>query len=323
MLTNKHNLNLAMQVWLIHDTYDYVSDPKYISTTSILKPVKQIILERRYSGNNEGDISDMIASKYGTSIHNGIEDAWTSPKLSENLAKLGIDSDTIDLVRVNPEEHDKEKLNVYLERRSTRELNGWTIGGKFDLVADGQIQDNKSTSTWNFIYGSRVDDYVKQCSIYRWLNTDIVTNDKFIINYVFTDWSKTKARQDSQYPQCRIVSKEYDLLSLEETEALISKKLELIDKYWSVPEEEIPECTDEELWRTPTKYKYYKDPNKLTRATKVFDFETDANSYWKVNNKGVGTVIAVPGSVNRCLYCRCFDHCSQKDKYIQNGSLER
>lgn len=36
------------------------------------------------------------------------------------------------------------------------------------------------------------------------------------------------------------------------------------------PDEEIPECTDEELWRSPTKYKYYSDPNKTSgRSTKI------------------------------------------------------
>ena len=72
MLTNKHDLNLAMQVWLLNDNYDYNTDPKYISATSLLKSVKQIILERRLSSGLEGDISDLITSKYGTAIHSAL-----------------------------------------------------------------------------------------------------------------------------------------------------------------------------------------------------------------------------------------------------------
>lgn len=320
MLTNKNNLNLSMQVWLINDSYDYVSDPKYISATSLLKPVRQIILEKRLEGSPDGDISDMITSKYGTSIHSGIEEAWTSPKLPDNLRKLGLNEATIDRIKINPAEPKEGDINIFLEKRSTRKINGWTVGGKFDLIIDGKLYDNKSTSTWSYIYGSRVDDYTKQLSIYRWLNTDLVTDDHFTINYIFTDWSQTKALQQKDYPQCRIISKDYELMELADIERYIKNKLDKVDKYINAEETEIPECTDEELWREPPKFKYYKDPTKLAKATKVFESQLEANAYCL--EKGTGIVIPVSGSVRRCAYCRCFNQCSQKNRYLEDGSLK-
>lgn len=320
MLTNKNNLNLAMQVWLINDSYDYVSDPKYISATSLLKPVRQIILEKRLEGSPDGDISDMITSKYGTSIHSGIEEAWTSPKLPDNLRKLGLNEATIDRIKINPSEPKEGDINIFLEKRSTRKINGWTVGGKFDLVIDGKLYDNKSTSTWSYIYGSRVEDYTKQLSIYRWLNTDLVIDDHFTINYIFTDWSQTKALQQKDYPQCRIISKDYELMELADIERYIKNKLDKVDKYINAEETEIPECTDEELWREPPKFKYYKDPTKLAKATKVFESQLEANAYCL--EKGTGIVIPVSGSVRRCAYCRCFNQCSQKNRYLEDGSLK-
>ena len=320
MLTNKNNLNLAMQVWLINDSYDYVSDPKYISATSLLKPVRQIILEKRLEGSPDGDISDMITSKYGTSIHSGIEEAWTSPNLPDNLRKLGINETTIERIKINPSEPKEGDINIFLEKRSTRKINGWTVGGKFDLVIDGKLYDNKSTSTWSYIYGSRVEDYTKQLSIYRWLNTDLVTDDHFTINYIFTDWSQTKAIQQKDYPQCRIISKDYELMELADIEWYIKNKLDKVDKYINAEEAEIPECTDEELWREPPKFKYYKDPTKLAKATKVFESQLEANAYCL--EKGTGIVIPVSGSVRRCAYCRCFNQCSQKNRYLEDGSLK-
>lgn len=322
MLTNKFNLNLAMQAWLINDEYDYVKDPNYISATSILKPVKQIILEKRLSADLDGDISNLIASKYGTSIHNGIEEAWTSDKLADNLLKLGLNQATVNRIKVNPTEPKEEDINVFLEQRSTKKIGNWTIGGKFDLVFDGQLMDNKSTSTWSYIYGSRIKDYTEQCSIYRWLNPNLITEPKFVINYIFTDWSQAKALQQSDYPQCRIVSKEYDLLPVAEVEHMLKTKLALVEKYMDADEKDIPECSDEELWRSPTKFKYYKDPLKLTRATKVFDSEETATSYWKLDMKGQGIVIPTLGSIKRCSYCKCFNQCTQKDRYLEDGSLQ-
>lgn len=320
MLTNKHDLNLAMQVWLINDSYDYVSDPKYISATSLLKPVRQIVLEKRLEGEIDGDISDMITSKYGTSIHSGIEEAWLNPNLPNNLKKLGINETTISRVKVNPTEPKEEDINIYLEKRSTRKLGEWTIGGKFDLVIDGKLYDNKSTSTWSYIFGSRTEDYIKQLSIYRWLNKDLITDDYFTINYIFTDWSQIKAIQQNDYPKCRIISKDYLLMDLAEIERYIKNKLNLVDKYLNAEEKDIPECSDEELWREPPKYKYYKDATKLTRATKVFDTQLEAEAYCL--EKGSGIIIPVSGCVRRCAYCRCFNQCTQKDRYLQDGSLK-
>ena len=322
MLTNKYNLNLPMQVWLNHDNYDYVNDSKYISATSLLKPIKQIILAQRYQGEQEGDISDYISSKYGTSIHAGIEEAWTSPKLKENLLKLGINQATVDKIKVNPAKVEEGDIPVYLEQRFVRKLGDWVVGGKFDLIFDGKLMDNKSTSVWTYLYGSKVEDYTKQLSIYRWLNSDLVTNDYFTINYIFTDWSQTKALQQDDYPKCRIVSKDYKLMELADTERMIKNKLDLIDKYSNVPDDALPDCTDEELWRSPTVYKYYKNQKKLTRATKVFDDYAQAAAYMNIEQGGKGIVIPVLGSVRRCSYCSCFNHCKQKDKYLANGSLE-
>ena len=90
MLTNKFNLPLPLQVWLAGDSYDYVNNPKYISATSILKPVRQIVLSKRLS-EQDIDLSDKIAVSTGTAIHDGIECAWTNPKLS--LTKLNYPSE--------------------------------------------------------------------------------------------------------------------------------------------------------------------------------------------------------------------------------------
>ena len=59
------------------------------------------------------------------------------------------------------------------------------VSGKYDLVLDGQLSDYKSTSVWTYIYGSKVEDYIKQGSIYKWLSPDKITSDYININYIF------------------------------------------------------------------------------------------------------------------------------------------
>ena len=108
-------------------------------------------------------------------------------------------------------------------------------------------------------------------------------------------------------------------MTLEETERWIRKKLEQVARYKDTPEADIPECTDEELWRSSPQYKYYADPLKTTgRSTKNFDNPLDAKKFMMVEKAGKGVIITIPGEVKRCTYCEAFPICSQKEKYFHD-----
>ena len=115
MLTNETDIPLALAVWLAADDYDYIHNPKYLSATSLLKPIKQIILGKRYS-QEEGDVSALVPSSLGSTIHAGIEKAWTE-SYGPALKRLGYSDEVISKIRINPTEPDKETIPVYLERR--------------------------------------------------------------------------------------------------------------------------------------------------------------------------------------------------------------
>ena len=44
MYANTTGIGLSVAVWLADDDYDHDDDPKAISATSIIKPIKQLIL---------------------------------------------------------------------------------------------------------------------------------------------------------------------------------------------------------------------------------------------------------------------------------------
>ena len=191
------------------------------------------------------------------------------------------------------------------------------VGAKFEMVMEGIVMDNKSTSAYTWLYGGKDEDYRLQGSLYRWLNQDKITEDFIRINFIFTDWSAGDARSNPKYPQKRVQHKDIPLLSIAETEAWVRWKLGLIQKYSGTPEAQLPECTEEELWRSAPKFKYYSDPTKTAgKSTKNFDTLNDANKYWIVDKGGKGIVITVPGEVKRCGYCNGYDACTQKDRYI-------
>lgn len=329
-VTNNTGIALPLAVWLLHDEYDYIDQPNYISVTSLMKPLRQIIIPERIppADRTPPDVSEYVARALGHSVHDSIEKSWVKG-YDRGLELLGYPENVRKRVLVNPTDELLEAtpnaIPVYLEQRSFRPFMGYTIGGKFDMVAEGIVQDNKSTSVNTWLFGGRDEDYQLQMSLYRWLDAHRpsigkkrrITEDFGRINFIFTDWSKMQARTNPRYPK-RVEEKELWLLSLEETEAWVRNKLELINHHRKTPEHLLPECTDEELWRSAPRYKYFSDPAKANdpnaRSSKNFDDLNEAHQH--LAEKGKGTIKTVPGEVKRCEYCPAFEGCTQKDRYF-------
>lgn len=320
--TNHEQIPLALAVFLASDSYDHEED--VISATTLLKPIRQVVLAKRVPHEDKlVDIAGLVSSRMGTAIHDAIERAWKSGNLPEQLIALGYPRRVAERIRVNPTKEEVEAgcIPVYMEVRSYREIEGIKISGKFDFIGDGSVQDFKSTSVYTYINQTNATKYPLQGSIYRWLNPELVTQSFMYIHYIFTDWSAAKAKSEKGYPKSRIVSQPYDLLTMEQTEQFIRQRVLLLKKYFEAPEHEIPECTDEELWRKETVWKYYKDPNKIDgRSTKNFDSKAEAFARFAQDGSS-GAVREVKGGVGACKYCDAFTVCTQKDRLIADGSL--
>lgn len=322
--TNKYDVSLALAVFLMYDQYDHDVRSNAISATTIMKPLRQLILTRQHPDvAKEVDISDLVASRMGTAIHEGCQQAWEDQgNVNEALKALGASPAAIARVVVNPESAVGEgQIPVYVEQRHEKEVDGYIISGKFDLVLDGTVNDYKSTSVWGYIYDSNAENHTIQGSIYKWLSPDKITSDYININYIFTDWSAAKARQDPRrYPQQRVLTKKYPLWSTSATEEWIRNKLDLLTQNMDNPQEAIPECSKEDLWASETVFKYYKNPNKKDRATKNFSTMDDA--LLKQSSDGnVGEIVEVPGEVKACRYCKVVSICTQAETMLADGRL--
>jgi hypothetical protein len=319
---NVSEVPLALAVFLASDFYDHSEDPNEISATTLLKPLRQIILATRVPpGDGLVNLADMMNSRMGTAIHDGIEKSWKD-NYQMAMQALGLPTRVIDRVRINPKPEDlnDEIIPIYLEQRLKRQLGKWTITGKFDFVGEGRVQDFKSTGVFTYKKQTGADKYPQQGSIYRWLDPKKITQDQMDIHYIFTDWKASMVKSDPGYPPRRFHKQTFDLMSLPETEAFIRHKLMLIERYWDAPEEEIPLCDDDELWRSEPQFKYYKNPEKTARSTKNFETLQDAQLRY-IEDGSVGIVKEVPGQVTACKYCPAFAACNQKDQLIAAGDL--
>jgi hypothetical protein len=260
-------------------------------------------------------------------MHSSIENVWKH-HYRTSLQKLGLPQRAIDAIEVNPEKPDPDKIQVYTEIRVKRVIivDGVTyvIGGQLDLAIEGRLQDIKKTSVWGYQQHKGISDekWVLQGSIYRWLNPDKITHDQMYIQYILLDWSRGMMKRDPKYPPHPLPHRTVQLMSPAETERWIKAKLSEVAFYKDKPESELPECSDEDLWRTDPVYKYYADANAApgSRSTKNFDVLSEAMMH--KNEKGKGRIDTVPGKVKACLYCPAAPLCGQRMMLAAAGQID-
>ena len=306
-LTNLSNVPLAMAVFLASDSYDYDPAPKTISVTTLMKPVRQIIMQARAAmmpNTVPPDIMDRAANRLGSSLHDAIERVWKDrASMTGSLLRLGYPASLIQRIQINPTdeylENNPNTIPVYMEQRERKQVGSWTVTGKFDFVAEAQVQDFKSANVLSYQKQRNAEKQAMQGSLYRWLNPKKITKDKMIIMHFFVDWSKAmaKAGANNNYPPNRVMRQELDLKSVNEVDVYVLNKLALIDKYWDADEEDIPECNEEDLWRNLPVFKYYKKGKaNQARSTKNFEDRTEAYVFFSEQG-GVGELHEVPGLV--------------------------
>src|SRR5690606_15389526 len=146
-ITNRGDIPLGLAVWLVHDEYDYIDEPNYISVTTLMKPIRHIVLPPRVPKELQTSVVEYYVSRaLGHSLHDSIEKAWIKG-YRRSLKLLGYPDKILDRVLVNPTEEElmavEDPIKVYLEQRAFKQItiNGvtYTLGGKFDMVADGIV----------------------------------------------------------------------------------------------------------------------------------------------------------------------------------------
>lgn len=322
---NVQAVPLALGVFLATDDYDYIPDPNSISVTTLLKPVRQIILPTRVK--TEGamvDLASQMANRLGSAIHHKIEHAWVT-NYRGAMRNMGYPEKIIDRIRINPTPEqlaaDPSIIAIYMEQRIAKKIGKWTVTGKFDFIGDGAVQDFKSASVWSYQNQVNQDKQVLQTSLYRWLDPKKITQDIAQIHHIFMDWKAAMAKSDPNYPAQRFATQKLQMMSVEEIDRYVHNKLALIDRYWDADEESIPNCSDEDLWRTAPVFKYYKSGIAgAVKSTKNFDDRTEAYMYRA--SKGMGEIKEVSGEVKACVYCSGFMACTQKDAFIASGDLK-
>lgn len=131
--TNTNNLPQEIVNAIIKDRYiDENEEPSDYSATTLISPVQQTILKKRYPDNHIiRDVTDYYWAFIGSIAHTVLEEAW------------------------------RESMGSIVERRIYAEVDNTTISGKIDCYHNGEIRDYKSTKAYKIIKGD-YSDWEKQ-----------------------------------------------------------------------------------------------------------------------------------------------------------------
>jgi len=287
IITNKLNLpspfvSLAQR--------DYVFEPNEYRVTSLLKGIRETILERRHHKEIERDVSDMVWLLFGTAVHG----------ILEKHQELG-------------HELKEERIKV--------PFGNYILSGQFDLYNDETkiVTDYKTASVWKIIFGD-FEDWRRQTLIYclmlRKIGFDAQGGQ--IVAFL-KDHSKRDAKIKSDYPQFPVQVVKFDFTDddFKECEEWLMARFEEIAAAEKLPDDELPICTPDERFNSGDKFAVMKKGRKT--ALRVLDTMEEAEQ-WKAENGG-DVIVIRPGEDKKCLdYCAACEFCSYyKEKVVPNS----
>lgn len=276
--------NLPQQVVDAIDTTPHNKDGE-ISATTLLKGVREFLLEKRHGNEIEVDASKLVWALFGTAFHSLME---------------------------------KETPDTFVEEKFSQRVGLYKVTGKLDGydMKHKVIYDYKTTSVYTYL-NKDFDKYRKQGLIYTWLLNKEglkVAECQFIL--FFKDWRKSEAKTKANYPDSQVYT--YSFVpteeDLNEIEQFIYSKVAEVQEAEKLSDEDLPLCSEGDRWKKADTFKVMKKGRKT--SLKNFTSEEDAKAM--ASELGEDHYVEfVEGTDGKCNgYCNACKFCSYwKEKY--------
>ena len=333
-LTNKNNLPDIIVKAVSLDTYDGGTSDISVTTLTDSPQVRMLKKQNKVTP----DVSDLLWAVMGTAIHTMLEfaeyenyEVKTIKQASDILSrhKQQKAADWMDkFVDQTFPEHINNK--VIQEKRLHIEVDGMSISGKFDRyeIKEKLLTDFKSVSAWIWLNKEEQTKYIYQLSIYAYMLRQYGFEvDKARIVFIFRDWKSIEAIRNKDYPKAMAQELEIPLMSNEETEAYIKKRVQL---HKLAEQGTQVDCTDKEMWSTADSFKIYKKKKGILGKKAIPNgIHTSYESALAFKNKvQVGlldelVIKHIPSDRKRCsMYCSVNKFCPQYQEFINNKSKD-
>lgn len=276
-ITNKFGLPEAF-VSAVSKDYEY--KPKRYSVTTLLQPLRVTLLKRRHDEDLEEDCADSTYRLLGTAVHRVLEDAKSGDM-----------------------DFSEEKLVIDVG-------DGYALSGIFDVYQADEFRvcDYKTTSVTKIARNDTHDYWIQTLCYAYMLRKNGFECDKGRIIAIMRDWMQSKALYDKEYPQCPVevidfFFKDEDFVYIENW---INERFGLIKQLELLEDDELPECTDEEKFKSPDSFAVKKKGRKT--AMRVLN-SMELAEQWMQENGG-DFVEQRKGEPIRCQrYCNCNKFC--------------
>jgi len=287
---------------------------KYTNVHNLPEPIVRALTKDGYSrGASNRSVTQLIDSPRAQILRNDFDDR-VEIDVSELL--------WITLGRTMHHMFEGEAKGKYLpEERLFAEHSGWTISGAIDIQHDEgsnvvTLTDYKMTSVWSIIFGKK--EWDNQLNFYAWLaRTSKHVNVKALkVLAVLRDWKQGELmRGGSEYPKAPIMEIDIPLWTCEEQESYVAERIRIHQEaeFMRLTGTKLPLCTDDERWKSPTKYAVKKPKNKT--AKRVLSSFEEATQYITDNEMDpiIWAIEERPSDPKRCSmgYCKIAQWCDQ------------
>lgn len=276
-ITNVHNLPEPLVRAVTRHPHDHVEGR--ISVSELVQPPQLRKLSIDHKDEIVEDAADRIWSLLGTLLHGVLE---------RNAQGL---KDTV------------------AEEELSTEVLGWKVVGHYDLsemVLEGEwLTDWKLTSIWATKDGIK-PEWEEQLNCYAELIRRAGRSvDHLQIVAVGRDWSKSKARYDSNYPQQQVQVFAVPLWTSEQAGEFMEERVRL---HQAAEKGQYGDCTKDERWARQDQWAVMKKGQK--RAVRLYDTEESAKRH--AGDDKTLAVVPRPGESVRCeAYCPVNKWCRQ------------
>lgn len=283
-----NNLNLPTPLVSLAQQEYTTADNEY-RATSLLKGLRETILERRHGDKVERDVSDMIWLLFGTAVHGVLEGH-----------------------QEGDDEIKEERLKV--------KIGNYVLSGQFDLYNDTTktVTDYKTASVWKIIYGN-FDDWRRQLLIYCYMLRQIgFEASKGEIIALLKDHSKRDAKIKAGYPQLPVAVIHFNFTDADfvECKQWLENKFAEIAVAEKLADDDLPICTEEERFNSGAKYAVMKNGRKT--ALRVLDSMEEAEKWQSAN--GGDYVQTRPGEDKKCIdYCSVCEFCNYYRERVKSS----
>lgn len=270
IITNKLGLP---QSFVDMASRNYEQKDNEYRVTSLLKGVRETLLQRRHFDEMEEDVSQRIWSLFGQAVHSILE-------------------------QYNEQGHElkEERLKV--------DIGNYKLSGQFDLY-NGEthtVTDYKTCSVWKVIYGD-YSDWRQQLLIYAYMLEKIGFKCRTgEIVAIMKDHAISKAKFDKEYPQHPVhrIKFEFTDMDMSDIGMFLENKFKEIAELENVEDDNLPICTKEERWNKGDKYAVMKKGRKT--ALRVLDTIEEAEK--ELTAKGGDYIETRLGEDTKCMdYC--------------------